>query len=298
MPEGLIVKALSGYYYVLPDGAEDQQRITCRARGIFKKKGLTPLVGDRVRYELSSESEGTVTEILPRVSELVRPPISNVELVVLVFSVAEPLLNLQLLDKFLVHIENAGIDVAICLTKIDLASKEDLQKLDETVKVYREIGYSIHVVSSHLGTGVDDVRKSLEHKIGVFAGQSGVGKSSLLNALIPGIDLETSAISNKLGRGKHTTRHVELIKLPTTGWIADTPGFSQLDFSSMEAQDLGGCFPEFHSFAEGCRFRGCLHDNEPDCQVRFAWSQGKIAKHRYEHYQQFLQEIKEKKRRY
>ncbi|CAM3352826.1 ribosome small subunit-dependent GTPase A [Marinicrinis lubricantis] len=299
MPEGLIIKALSGYYYVLPEEAQEHRVITCRARGVFKKRGLSPLVGDRVKYELSGEAEGTVTEILPRRTELIRPPMANAETAVLVFSVAEPDLNLQLLDKFLVHVESAGLQPFICFTKRDLIRDEKgKHEVDAAERLYSGIGYPVFITSAIHGMGFEPVKEALKGKIGVFAGQSGVGKSSMLNALVPGLRLETNAISQKLGRGKHTTRHVELIRLTDDAWIADTPGFSQLDFMDLEPVQLGNCFVEFVPFAESCRFRGCLHHNEPGCSVIEAVEQGRIASSRYKHYLIFLQEMKDKKRRY
>ncbi|MGF9710864.1 ribosome small subunit-dependent GTPase A [Paenibacillus naphthalenovorans] len=302
MPTGFIVKALSGYYYVLPEDSQSAESIQCRARGIFKKRGISPLVGDRVIYQLTENGEGTVDEILPRTSELVRPPVANVDLVVLVFSVDEPALNLPLLDKFLVHTESAGLDALICLTKHDLLADSREHggplELESVIKLYESIGYTILVTSAKEGVGVDKVMDQLSGRISVFAGQSGVGKSSLLNAMVPGLQLETNQISLKLGRGKHTTRHVELIRLQNGGIVADTPGFSQLDFLQVDAEGLGGCFREFAPFAAECRFRGCLHLHEPGCKVQEAADAGLIAATRYENYLQFLGEIRDKKRRY
>lgn len=304
MPEGVIVKALSGYYYVKPlengmAASGDGDAIQCRARGIFKKKGVTPLVGDHILYSHTENGEGVVDEILPRRSELIRPPVANVDLAVLVFSVREPDLNLQLLDKFLVHIEHAGLDTVICLTKQDLlegGAEEDPVALVQSL--YENIGYQVIVSSSRLGLGTELLTERLKGQISVFSGQSGVGKSSLLNRLVPGLELETSAISMRLGRGKHTTRHVELIELPGGGFVADTPGFSQLDFLELGVEELSTCFREFASYAEACKFRGCSHTHEPGCKVREAAEAGKIAASRYEHYVQFLNEMKDKKRRY
>ncbi|TDF98305.1 ribosome small subunit-dependent GTPase A [Paenibacillus piri] len=321
MPSGLIVKALSGYYYVLPEDDEGMVPVQCRARGIFKKRGETPLVGDRVVYELTENGEGTVDEILPRSSELIRPQVANVELVVLVFAVQEPALNLQLLDKFLVHTENAGLETIICLTKQDLiesgepasdgaelsmteayssfCASDNLEPMNAIVHLYESIGYQVVVTSAKLGIGIEPVLQRLSGHISVFAGQSGVGKSSLLNAMVPGLQLETNQISMKLGRGKHTTRHVELIRLQNGGLVADTPGFSQLDFAQIgAAEELSACFKEFQQLAESCKFRGCLHQHEPGCKVIEAKEQGRIAESRYEHYLYFLTEIKERKRRY
>lgn len=301
MPDGLIVKALSGYYYVLPQDSGEHV-VQCRARGIFKKKGITPLVGDFVTYTLTENGEGTVDEIKPRRTELARPPVANVELALLIFAVAEPELSLQLLDKFLVHTEHAGLETAICFTKTDLLNepeREDLsRRLDEWEELYRRIGYTVLRCSARTGEGTDAVRSLLAGRITVFAGQSGVGKSSLLNRMIPGLELATSEISSKLGRGRHTTRHVELIAHPEGGWIADTPGFSQLDFAGIEAEDLGACFAEIGREASRCKFRGCLHRSEPECAVVAGVESGLVRRSRYAHYLQFLQEIMDKKRRY
>jgi ribosome biogenesis GTPase len=302
MPEGRIVKLRGGYYDVLPlDGSGEPHPIRCRARGVFKKRGITPLVGDRVVYTPTANGEGTVDDIFPRSTELIRPPVANVEQAVLVFSVAEPELGLQLLDKLIVHTEHAGLDTVICLTKIDLldaGDEADKIELNRIRELYERIGYPVYVTSSKTGAGIADVRARLDGKISVFAGQSGVGKSSLLNALVPGLSLATNEISFKLGRGKHTTRHVELIPLGTGGFVADTPGFSQLDFPRMEPEQLAACFKEMKRYGTGCRFRGCLHVQEPHCLVREAAERGEIAESRYRHYKMFLQEVKENNRRY
>ncbi|MNW34627.1 putative ribosome biogenesis GTPase RsgA [compost metagenome] len=302
MPQGLIVKALSGYYYVKPDDTALDGTIQCRGRGIFKKKGITPLVGDRVVYTPTTNGEGTVDEILPRTSELIRPPIANAKLAVLLFSVKEPDLNLQLLDKFLVHIEHAGLECLICLTKEDLLDEAEREQEGELTKLvsemYEKIGYKVITTSSLTGMGTEEVKACLAGEISVFSGQSGVGKSSLLNAMLPGLSLETSEISMRLGRGRHTTRHVELIELENGGYVADTPGFSQLDFLELGVEELSLCFREFQNFAEGCKFRGCSHLHEPGCKVRQAVDEGAITSSRYEHYVQFHEDMKEKKRRY
>ncbi|MCM3698374.1 ribosome small subunit-dependent GTPase A [Paenibacillus macerans] len=299
MPEGLIVKALSGYYYVKPAQAASESYVQCRGRGIFKKKGVTPLVGDRVIYSPTENGEGMVDEILPRETELIRPPIANAKLAVLLFSLREPDLNLPLLDKFLVHIEHAGLKTLICLTKGDLLHEEEdtSESILRVQELYRSIGYEVVVTSSITGAGTEAVKSLLAGEISVFSGQSGVGKSSLLNAML-GLSLETSEISLKLGRGRHTTRHVELIELENGGYVADTPGFSQLDFLELGVEELSGCFREFADYAEACKFRGCSHLHEPGCKVREAADRGDIAPSRYEHYVQFQEEMKEKKRRY
>lgn len=305
MPEGIIVKALSGYYYVMP--VEDNgvpsvegSAVQCRARGIFRKRGTSPLVGDRVSYMLTENGEGTVDEIHKRDTELIRPPVANVSLAVLLFSVKEPDMNLNLLDKFLVHIEQAGLDALIVLTKQDLIDSEaaDRDIVAEVKALYERIGYEVISTSSRTGEGSELLRERLAGKISVFSGQSGVGKSSMLNALMPGLTLETSAISMRLGRGKHTTRHVELIPLDNGGFVADTPGFSQLDFLEIGVEELSTCFREFAQFADQCKFRGCTHTHEPGCKVLVAKEEGLISESRYQHYVQFLTEMKDKKRRY
>jgi len=301
---GRIVKALSGYYYVVSSdpALAGSEPVQCRGRGIFKKRGESPLVGDLVAYSLTENGEGTVDEILPRSSELIRPPVANIELAVLVFSVTEPALNLNLLDKFLAHIEHAEIEAVLCLSKRDLAGGADGPEAEAALaaveRIYPAIGYETIVTSSRSGDGLDALRERLAGRTAVFCGQSGVGKSSLLNALVPGLALETNAISAKLGRGKHTTRHCELIAIGGGAFVADTPGFSQLDFQELGIEELGYCFREFRALAPDCKFRGCTHVHEPGCAVLEGLEAGRIAPSRHENYVQFLTEMKEKKRRY
>jgi ribosome biogenesis GTPase len=296
MENGRIMKALSGFYYVRPDD-EPETLVQCRARGVFKKKGITPLVGDRCRFEREETGEGTVTEILPRTTELIRPPVANADTAVLVFSIVNPELNLLLLDKFLVHTEHAGLDNVIVLSKADLAG-DALEDAQAAARLYAGIGYTVLFTSAVTAEGIDRLTERLAGRFAVVAGQSGVGKSSLLNAMLPGIRLATGEVSTRLGRGRHTTRHVELIPLPNGAIIADTPGFSQLDFAGIEPEALSACFVEFAPYAEACRYRGCTHRREPGCAVREAVEEGKLAASRYEHYGIFFDELREKKRRY
>ncbi|MFC5532350.1 ribosome small subunit-dependent GTPase A [Cohnella yongneupensis] len=299
MPEGLITKALSGYYYV----RDGDQLVQCRGRGILKNRGQSPLVGDRVVYSMTDNGEGSVEQILPRDSELIRPQIANADLAVLVFSVIRPELSLTLLDKFLVHTEHARMDALLVFTKMDrIPEGEEGARIRGDVEsardLYASLGYEVLLTSAHEGEGIDALREALAGHINVFAGQSGVGKSSLLNALIPGLTLETNEISVKLGRGKHTTRHVELVALPSGGYLADTPGFSQLDFAELGIDQIGSCFREFRALSSGCKFRGCTHIHEPSCAVLEAKERGEIAGSRYNNYMNFMTEWKETRRRY
>ncbi len=292
MPEGRIVKALSGFYYV----ADGEQVYQCRARGLFKKKDakVNPLVGDWVVYDAISDTEGYVMEVGERSSELLRPPIANVDQAVLVFSLVEPSFSSLLLDKFLVHTEVAGIDSVIVLSKADMAEPEAIKRI---VQKYEAIGYKVVPTSTRDDRGMEDVRGELLDRISVFAGQSGVGKSSLINALFPGISLQTGDVSQKLGRGRHTTRHVELIPLEGGGYVADTPGFSSLEFIGISELDLAESFRDFAQLSDGCKFRGCLHLSEPSCAVREALETGELDQERYEHYKQFMEELREYQRR-
>ncbi|USK61165.1 ribosome small subunit-dependent GTPase A [Peribacillus asahii] len=293
MPEGKIIKALSGFYYVL-DGEEV---IQCRGRGVFRKNKVTPLVGDYVVYQAENKTDGYVLEVKPRKNELVRPPIANVDQAILVFSAVEPDFSPALLDRFLVLIEDNEIDPIIVVSKIDLVPQEKRAQLDEYVSNYKKLGYPVMITSSVTEVGIEELLPFVDGKTSVFAGQSGVGKSSILNAINPKLDLKTNDISSHLGRGKHTTRHVELIHIGS-GLVADTPGFSSLDFIEMEAERLTYCFPEFYELSENCKFRGCLHDKEPRCAVKAAVEAGEVPVYRYEHYKQFLEEIRERKPRY
>ncbi|MBO8171093.1 MAG: ribosome small subunit-dependent GTPase A [Bacillaceae bacterium] len=296
MAKGRIIKALSGYYYV-----SDENNVVwqCRARGLFKKKGITPLVGDQVEFDPTGEKEGYVQNVLPRKNELIRPPVANIDLAVVVVSFDEPPFNPYLLDKILVHTEYAGIQSLICINKMDLERKKGKQEdIDAMIQLYQSIGYPVITTSAKENEEIEQLKKHLAGKISVFAGPSGVGKSSLLSRIFPGRDLETGQVSTKLKRGRHTTRHVELLPFKEGGAVADTPGFSQLDFRHMEKEELSDCFIDLRAYSPQCKFRGCLHVSEPDCAVQEALENGGIHPERYEHYVQFLQEMNEKKRRY
>lgn len=268
-----------------------------RKRG-FQKNKVTPLVGDDVVYQADNDKEGYILEIKDRFNELVRPPISNVDQAVLVFSAKEPTFSTSLLDRFLVLVEAGDIRPIICITKMDLVDDDALkEQIHQYAEDYRNIGYSVYLTSMKSGRGIEDIIPHFQDKITVFAGQSGVGKSSLLNAISPDLELKTAGISAHLGRGKHTTRHVELIDI-NGGFVADTPGFSSLEFAGIEAEDLGQTFLEIGEKSAECKFRGCLHIKEPNCAVKRAVENGEIAQYRYNHYVEFLTEIKDRKPRY
>lgn len=295
MPIGQIVKAISGFYYVR---SEDGTELQCRARGVFKfsKKKITPLVGDFVEYEVTGLDEGVVTSIRPRRSELLRPAIANVDQAVVVCSLREPEFQQMPVDRFLVHGEREGLDLVLCLTKWDLLENEAAVR--NICDIYEPAGYPVLVTSVKTEQGLDELKSYLTDRISVFAGQSGVGKSSLLNEILPERILLTGRVSEKLGRGRHTTRQVELIPLPDGGQVADTPGFSQLSFQGFEPEELNDYFPEIHERSSLCKFRGCLHVNEPQCEVKAALERGEIHPERYQNYYQFLTEIKDQQRRY
>lgn len=294
MPEGKIIKALAGFYYVW---TIENKVIQCRGRGVFRKNKVNPLVGDEVVFQAENDLEGYILEIKERKNELVRPPIANVDQAILIFSAVEPDFSTALLDRFLVLIEFNQIRPIICISKMDLAKEDERKRIEAFAADYDKAGYQVILTSSVTEDGIRQLLPLLDGEISVFAGQSGVGKSSLLNVLKPDLDLETNDISTHLGRGKHTTRHVELIQIGA-GLVADTPGFSSLEFTDIEGEDLNYCFPEIEEASENCKFRGCLHIQEPKCAVKQAVEEGEIPEYRYEHYKIFLQEIKDRKPRY
>jgi ribosome biogenesis GTPase / thiamine phosphate phosphatase len=293
MAEGKIIKALSGFYYVLSDNDITQ----CRGRGVFRKNKVTPLVGDYVEFQAENDTEGYLLKVFERKNELVRPPIANVDQAILIFSASEPNFSPGLLDRFLVLVESENIEPVICITKVDLLTEEEQTDIEDYVRDYKSFGYEVILTSSKTEQGLKELTPFLKDKISVFAGQSGVGKSSLLNALRPELELKTADISAHLGRGKHTTRHVELIEVDG-GLVADTPGFSSLEFSELDVENLPNCFPEMVEVSDSCKFRGCLHVNEPKCAVKTGVESGTIPSYRYNHYLTFHKEIKERKPRY
>lgn len=291
MQKGRIVKSLSGFYNVNNELGTFQ----CKGRGVFRKRKITPLVGDIVSFNLDENDEGYITDIEPRKNELVRPPVANVDQAIIMSSAKHPDFNPKLLDRFLVLIESARVTPIIFVTKMDLATEAERDNMQAFKAIYEKAGYDFQLLSIH--ENMEQVIDYFSKQISVIAGQSGVGKSSILNALKPSLDLQTGHISKSLGRGKHTTRHVELVEI-NGGLVADTPGFSSLDFDRIEQEELSMYFPEMSARQGHCKFRGCLHDREPHCAIKLAVTEGDIAPHRYEHYLEFLKNIQSRKPRY
>lgn len=266
----------------------------CRARGRLKKEGTRLLVGDYVLISRLNEKEGILEKSLPRRNFLTRPLIANVDQVIIVCSPQDPALSLQLLDRLLVQAEHVGLQAILCMNKADLDKDNELAKLHS---IYSLANYKIVSTSALYGIGIEELVRQLRNKVSVFAGPSGTGKSSLLNRLQPELSLQTGEVSSKLGRGKHTTRQVELFSLEGGGFVADTPGFSQLELGDIPLQSLGYLFPEFSELAPACRFRGCMHNNEPNCAVKEAVEKGVLKKERYDNYLVFLEELSDQGRR-
>lgn len=264
----------------------------------IQKRKITPLVGDNVKINIIDEEnkKGVLEEIEDRDTELVRPPIANVNKAIIVFAIKNPNPNLSLLDRFIALAERESLDIVIVLTKADLATDEELNKLKS---IYETSGYKVIPVSNEAKINIDKVKEELKGNIVVFAGPSGVGKSTLLNNIDSKFQLQTGEVSDKIKRGKHTTRHAELLKLECGGMVADTPGFSSLTLDDIEEDELKEYFIEFDEFSDGCKFGGrCMHENEPICGVKEGVKEGKIAKERYESYLQLLKEKRQSKRRY
>ena len=294
MINGKIIKGIGGFYYV----DTEKGLYECRARGIFRKNKITPLVGDRVSISVVDEEnkKGVVEEIEERDTELVRPPIANVDKALIVFAIKNPSPNLSLLDRFIVLAEKENLEIVIVFTKVDLDANGEL--LEELKSIYEVSGYKVISVSNKLKLNIDKIKEELKENTVVFAGPSGVGKSSLLNEVDKNFELKTGEVSDKIKRGKHTTRHAELLKLECGGMVADTPGFSSLTLDDIDESELKEYFIEFDKYDE-CRFGSrCIHENEPSCAVKEAVENGDISKKRYESYIQLLNEIRSGKRRY
>lgn len=290
MMTGLLIKAIAGFYYVKSEG----EIYSCKARGVFKNRGLKPLVGDRVIIESAEDGTGVVTEILDRKNSFIRPAIANVEKFVSVFSVKNPDINLSIVDRFLVMAEKNQTEVLICLNKVDMASAEEIEKIK---KVYKDL-YPVVCVSSATGEGLGELKSYLKAKVCALSGPSGVGKSTILNSLRGESVTETGAVSVKTGRGKNTTRHTEIFETDFGAYIFDTPGFTSFDVAVQEEAELEACFPEILEAAEGCKFDNCRHVKEPDCMVVQALELAKIHKSRYDSYIEQLKEIRERNKKW
>lgn len=295
LKKGRIIKALSGFYYVKDEN--DKKQYACKGRGLFRNKNISPLVGDFVTFDQTNAKEGYITDILERKNELVRPPIANVSKALVVSSITEPKFSAQLLNRFLVIVESKEIKPMIVLTKKDLATEKELAVVAEYKKQYESIGYPVIYFSLQENDVSPDLLAFLKKDVTVIMGQSGVGKSTILNTIDSSFAIETAEISKSLGRGRHTTRHVELHEI-NGGLVADTPGFSSIEFAHIEAEQLGNFFIDIKEHAPYCKFRSCMHVKEPKCAVKQAVDNGKIIQERYDHYILFLEEILSRKPRY
>ena len=294
---GKIVKGIAGFYYVHVGEAGVYE---CKAKGIFRFKNIKPLVGDNVKVDIIDEvnKKGNITDILPRKNSLIRPSVANIDQAMVIFAVKRPMPNLNLLDRFLVMMETQGIESVICFNKADLALSEYREDKDitELKESYEKAGYKVIFTSTAKGWGIESVYETLKGKTTAFAGPSGVGKSSMLNVLIPDACMETGDISKKIERGKHTTRHSEIFNVNGDTYIVDTPGFSSVYAWALKEEELKEYFPEFEKLKGQCRFNGCVHVNEPDCAIKQAVEKNTIAKTRYENYLLMFDEIKNRKK--
>ena len=290
--QGKIIKGIAGFYYIY---AEDGNVYECKAKGIFRKDNFKPLVGDNVEITVlnEEEKEGSVTSILPRRNSLIRPAVANVDQAFLIFDMENPKPNFLLLDRFLIMMKQQEIPAVICFNKKDVGEKEEMEKLYE---IYTGCGYRVVLSSTYEGEGMDEIHEILKGKTTVVAGPSGVGKSSITNCMQGEVQMETGEISKKLKRGKHTTRHSQVIPVEKNTFLVDTPGFSSLYLTDMKEEELRDYFPEFVMYEPQCRFQGCMHIHEPGCAVKKALSEGKISQQRYDNYLALYEELKEKRR--
>ena len=274
--KGIIIKLISNDYTVLAN----QKKFVCKSRGKFRNQKISPLVGDHVIFD---EENQYILDVEPRKNSLVRPPISNIDQAVIITSAKDPDFSSHLLDKLITIIEFNNIEPIICFTKLDLLGKEQLEKIKIIMNYYRFIGYKVYQ-----NDDIDNLSTVFKDKITVFTGQSGAGKSTLLNHLDNTLDLKTNDISYSLGRGKHTTRHVELLPI-LNGWIADTPGFSKVDFYDMKKEDIRDQFIEFNEYRDECKYKDCMHIHENQCEIKNKVKEGIILSSRYENYINFIE---------
>lgn len=276
--KGTIYKGIGGFYYVM---TAESGSVECKARGKFRKEHIIPMIGDEVEIEVKN-GKGSITEIYPRRSSLIRPAVANIDMIVVVAAAKSPDPSAAVIDRMLVNAEINGIEPVVCINKSDLADCSDI------IEIYKKAGYRTLCVSAEKRDGIEELRNLICGRVTAFAGVSGVGKSSLLT-LITGSDLEVGSVSDKISRGRHTTRHVELFKIPGGGYVLDTPGFSSIEPEDVTAEDLCDCFPEMREAKGQCRFRGCAHINEPDCAVKALLDSGDIAESRYNSYKELYE---------
>ena len=290
--QGKIIKGIAGFYYV---NVVESGVYECKAKGVFRKEKIKPLVGDNVRIEILDEENktGNIVEIFPRKNELIRPAVANIDQALVVFAVTKPAPHFNLLDRVLVMMERKEIPVVLCFNKKDIATSPEIAELEA---IYEKCGYPIVFTSALEQENIEEIRRLLLKKTTAIAGPSGVGKSSLINLLQNQVQMETGTISRKIERGKHTTRHSELIAVDADSYIMDTPGFSSLYVNDFEKEELKYYFREFASYEGQCRFQGCDHVHEPGCAVKEALEEGKIHPVRYKNYLEMYTELKEKKR--
>ena len=286
---GKIVKGVAGDYTVV---AENGKKFVCRAKGIFRKNKISPLIGDNVEFEALNDEEGNIIKILERKNSLIRPACANVDQVMVVFAAASPEPNLNLLDRFLIMMQKQSVSAVLCFNKKDIADNERLRSLAEN---YEASGMKIVFASILKSEGIEEIRELLKGRTTILAGPSGVGKSSMVNILAPNEIMEVGDLSEKIARGKQTTRHTELVEIGTDTFLCDSPGFSSLYLEDIDYRDLKNFYPEFDEYSGGCRFLTCNHINEPDCAVKAAVQEGKIGASRYENYCLLFNELKQKK---
>ena len=289
---GKIIKGVGGLYEVY---VEDLGPVECRAKGILRYNGIKPLIGDDVRLDvLDAEKRiGNLTEVLPGRNSLIRPAVANVDQAMIVFAVKDPEPHLNLLDRFLILMKREGVPVIICFNKTDKASGGELESFQRT---YAGCGCAIRFIQANRPDTMDEVYRDLLGKTTVLAGPSGVGKSTIMNHFQPEAEMETGELSERIQRGKNTTRHSQLNYVTSNTYLCDTPGFSSLFLPEMEPEELGGFYPEFHPFSGKCRFPDCVHRREPECAVKQAVEEGIIARERYEQYNLLFEELSTKKR--
>ncbi len=289
---GKIVKGIAGFYYV---HVVESGIYECKAKGIFRKEKQKPLVGDNVEIDIIDENEklGNIVAIHPRKNELIRPLVANIDQALVVFAIVKPKPHFNLLDRFLIMMEQKNIPIIIAFNKEDIASQEECNEIKE---IYSASGYQVVFVSGQTGQNMDELRSLLSDKTTAIAGPSGVGKSTIINLLNPEAKMETGEISRKIERGKHTTRHSELFALGERAYIMDTPGFSSLYVNEFEKEELKEYFPEFQEYLNQCKYLGCNHVNEPKCAVKDALEEGRIHPVRYQSYLDMYKELEEKKR--